>query len=146
MHFSSVLPTPPREMARRTGQQPAPHVPATNNAYGVLADLSEDEISTSSDTQHGTNLGTYPSGDANAPAMFRSGPATPFVFGTHRTSVHDDALRITLSRYLMDGFTFMNGGIKGLVQNLKDAEGRHEEIRHQTNNHLNELRAEDTDT
>jgi hypothetical protein len=133
-------------MAPRTSQQPAPHLTATNNAYGALADLSDGEISPSSDTQHGTNLGTYPSGDANAPATFRSSPATPFVFGTHRTSLHDDALRITLSRHLTDGFTFMNGHIKGVAQNLKDAEGRHEDFRRQTNNHLNKMRAEDTDT
>jgi hypothetical protein len=124
MRFSRVLPTLPREMAPRTRQQPAPHVPATNNAYGALADLSEDEISPSSDARHGTNLGTYPSGDANAPAMFRSGPTTPFVFGADPASIHDDALRITLSRHLTDGFTFMNGRIKGLGQYLKDAEGR----------------------
>jgi hypothetical protein len=116
-----------------------------NNAYGTLADLSEDGISLSSDTRHGTNLGPYPSVDANTPATFRSGPAAPFVFGTDPTSIRDDALRIALSRHLTDGFTFMNGGIKGLAQNLKDAEGRHEEFRSQTNNHLNEMRAEDTD-
>jgi hypothetical protein len=133
-------------MAPRTRQQPAPHVPATNNAYGALADLSEDEISPSSDTRHGTNLGTYPSGDANVPATFRSGPAAPFVFGADPASVRNDALRIALSRHLADGFTFMNGHIKGLAQNLKDAEGRHEEFRRQTNNHPNAMRADDTDT
>jgi hypothetical protein len=133
-------------MAPRTRQQPAPRVPATNNAYGALADLTEDEISPSSDRRHGTNLGTYPSGDANAPATFRSGPAAAFVFHTDPTSVRDDTLRIALSRHLMDGFTFMNGRINGLAQNLKDAEGRHEELRHQTNNNLNEIRVEDTDT
>jgi hypothetical protein len=113
-------------MAPRTRQQPTPRVPVTHNAYGALADLSEDEISPSSDTRHGTNLGTYPSGDANVPATFQSGPTAPFVFGADPASVHDDALRIALSRHLTDGFTFMNGRIKGLVQNLKDAEGRHE--------------------
>jgi hypothetical protein len=117
----------------------------TNNAYGALADLSEDEISPSSNTRHGTKLGTYPSGDAIAPATFRSGPATPFVFGTDPASVHDDALRIALSRHLTDRFTFMNGRIKGFTQNLKDAEGRHAEFRRQTNNHLNAMRADDMD-
>jgi hypothetical protein len=47
---------------------------------------------------------------------------------------------------LMDGFIFINGRIKGLAQNLKDAEGRHEEFRRQMNNHLNAMRADDTDT
>jgi hypothetical protein len=78
--------------------------------------------------------------------MFRSGPAAPFVFGVDPASVRDDVLRIALSRHLMDGFTFMNGRIKGLAQNLKDTEGRHEEFWRQTNNHLNTMRADDTDT
>jgi hypothetical protein len=112
----------------------------------MLADLSEDEISPSSDTRHGTNLGTYPSGDANTLATFRSGPAAPFAFSADPASVRDDALRIALSRHLKDGFTVMNGRIKGLVQNLKDAEGGHEEFRRQTNNHLNAMRADNTDT
>jgi hypothetical protein len=73
-------------------------------------------------------------------------PAAPFVFGTDPTSVRDNRLRIALSRHLTDRFTFMNGRIKGLAQNLKDAEGRHKEFRRQTNNHLNEMRVEDTDT
>jgi hypothetical protein len=78
--------------------------------------------------------------------MFRSGAAAPFVFGADPASVRDDALRIALSRHLTDGFTCMNGRIKGLAQNLKDAKGRHEEFRRQTNNHLNAMRADDTDT
>jgi hypothetical protein len=133
-------------MAPCTRQQPAPCIPVTNNAYGTLADLSEDEISPSSDMRHGTNLGTYLSSNANTPTTFRSSPATPIAFGIDPASVYDDMLRITLSRQLMDGFTFMNGDIKGLVQNLKDAEGRHEEFGCQINNHLNAMRADDTDT
>jgi hypothetical protein len=144
--FLRILPTLPREMPPRTCQQPAPRVPATNNAYGALADLSEDEISPSCGMRHGTNLGTYPSSDANVLATFQVGPAIRFVFGTHPTYIRDDALRLALSRHLTDGFTFMNGHIKGIAQNLKDAEGRHEEFRRQMNNHLNEMRAEDMDT
>jgi hypothetical protein len=126
--ISYVLPTPPREITPCTCQQPAPCLPAMNNAYGMLADLSEDENSPSSDMRHRTNLRTYPSGNANMPATFWSGPTTPFAFGTDPTSVHDHVLRNALSRQLMDGFTFMNGRIKGLTQNLKDAEGRHKEF------------------
>jgi hypothetical protein len=133
-------------MAPRTHQQPALHAPATNNAYGVLADLSDDEISPSSDTRHRTNLGTYPSSNANVLATFQSGRTTPFAVGTDPASIHNDVLRIALSRQLMNRFTFMNGRIKGLVQNLKDAEGRHKEFRHQMNNYLNVMRADDMDT
>jgi hypothetical protein len=117
-----------------------------NNAYGGLADLSEDDISPSSDMRHRTNLGTYLSSDANALAMFWSGPATPFAFIADPASICDDVLRIALNRHLTDRFTVMNGCIKGLMQNLKDAKERHEEFRHQTNNHLNAMRADDTDT
>jgi hypothetical protein len=60
--------------------------------------------------------------------------------------IYDDMLRITLSRHLTDGITFRNGRIKGLVQNLKDAEGRHKEFQHQINNHLNAMRVDDMDT
>jgi hypothetical protein len=66
--------------------------------------------------------------------------------GIDPASICDDVLRIALSRHLMDGFTVMNGRIKGLAQNLKDAEERHEEFRCQTNNHLNAMRADDMDT
>jgi hypothetical protein len=145
MCFSYILPTLPREMAPCTCQQPTPHIPATNNTYGALVDLSEDQISPSSNTQHRTNLRTYPSSNANLTAISRFGPTAPFVFSTDPTSVHDDMLRIALSRHLMDGFIFMNSHIKGLVQNLKDAEGRHEEFRRQINNHLNEMTLEDMD-
>jgi hypothetical protein len=109
------------------------------------ADLSEHEISPASNTRHGTNLGTYPSGDANVLATFRSSPTTPFAFGVDPASIHDNALRIALSRHLTDGFTVMNSRIKGLMQNLKDAEGRHKEFRCQTNNHINAMRGDDTD-
>jgi hypothetical protein len=80
------------------------------------------------------------------PATFRSGPTTPFAFSTDPASVRDDVLRIALSRQLTDRFTFMNSHIKGLTQNLKDAEGRYEEFQCQMNNHLNAMRADDMDT
>jgi hypothetical protein len=79
------------------------------------------------------------------PATFQSSPTAPFVFGTDPASIYNDVLRIALTRQLTDGFTFMNGYIKGLIQNLKDAEGRHKEFQYQTNNHLNAIRVDDMD-
>jgi hypothetical protein len=102
-------------MAPRTRQQPAPHVPATNNAYGALADLSEDEISPSSDARHGTNLGIFLSGDANVPATFLFGPAAS-PEGGH-------PLEVTLHQLMVNSFTFMNGRIKGLANMMQENAG-----------------------
>jgi hypothetical protein len=113
--FYMSLPTLPREMAPCTHQQPAPCIPVMNNMYSMLGDLSEDDISTSSNTQYGTNLGTFPSGNANIPATFLFGPTTSPKGGY--------PLEVALYQLMVSSFTCMNGYIKGLTNMIQENVG-----------------------
>jgi hypothetical protein len=135
--FHVFLPTPPREMAPRTCQQPTPCVPATNNAYGALAELSEDEISPSSDMRHGTNLGTYPSGDANVP--------TPFLFGPIASHDGEHRLEATLHQLMVNSFTCMTGHIKGLANVMQENTGSEAQYRRQIQTKLDAIMASTTE-
>jgi hypothetical protein len=72
-------------------------------------------MSPSSDTRHGTNLGTYPSGDANVPATLLFLP-TADPDGGH-------PLEVTLHQLMVNSFTFIKGRIKGLANMMQENVG-----------------------
>jgi hypothetical protein len=96
-------------------QQHAPRVIPTNNVYDTLADLSEDEISFPSDARHKIHPGPNKSRDEDTPTPFLFGPATSADRGYH--------LETVLSQLMVNSFTYMNGRIKGLAQQLQESEG-----------------------
>jgi hypothetical protein len=125
--FSPTLPfspAPPHEMAAHHSQQPAPHVIATNKANDALADLLEDEICFPSDACHAIRSGTHKSGDVPVPALipFGTSAPTPFIFGT-TSPARDQHLETVLHQLMVYSFTFMNGHIQGLAQQLQESAG-----------------------
>jgi hypothetical protein len=138
--------TPPHEMAARSSQQPTPHVIPMNNANDTLADLSEDEISFPSDARHAIHPGMHKSGDVHAPAPipFGTGVPTPFILG--RTSpARDQHLETILHQLMVNSFTFMNGRIQGLAQQLQESAGSNAQFQKMECFNLDVIMATNTD-
>jgi hypothetical protein len=116
--------TPPCKMAACHRKQPDPHVIPTNNVNDALADLSEDEISLPSDVHHAIHPGMHKRGDVQAPAPipFGTGAPTPFIFGS-TPPTRDQHLETVLHQLMVNLFTFMNGHIQGLAQQLQESAG-----------------------
>jgi hypothetical protein len=109
-------------MATHSSQQPAPKVIATNNANDTLADLSDDEMSFPPDVHYAIRPGTHKSSDVHAPAPIPFGPSTPtsFIFGPTSPARHQH-LETILRQLMVNSFTFMNGCIQGLAQQLQES-------------------------
>jgi hypothetical protein len=133
-------------MAARSSQQPAPHVIPMNKANDTLADLSEDEISFPPDARHAIRPGMHKSGDVHVPAPipFGRGVPTPIIFGP-TSPTRDQHLETVLHQLMVNSFTFMNGRIQGLAQQLQESAGSNAQFQKTVCFNLDAIMASNTD-
>jgi hypothetical protein len=112
-------------MATHSGQPPALHVIPMNNASDTLAHISEDEISFPSDAHHAIHPGMQKSGDIHVPTAFHFSSVTPtlFLFSPATSANQDQHLQTILCQLMVNSFTFINGRIQGLAQQLQESAG-----------------------